>query len=86
VTNKSEIKTYLEVTQESGWAFVMRKIPGEIARLNLLRFREVADYSATPDLAPPTPISGSDAFQCYIDHTLPYLRETGGDILFLGKG
>ena len=54
--------------------------------LNLLRFRETADYSATPDLRPQTPISGADAFQRYIDHTLPFLRETGGDILFLGKG
>jgi len=39
--------------------------------LNLLRFREVADYRATPALAPPAPISGADAFQRYIDHTLP---------------
>lgn len=38
--------------RESGRAFVARAIQGEVVMLNLLRFREVADYSATPDLAP----------------------------------
>lgn len=80
------MKPYLDVTQEAGRDFVLRGIPGEIVMLNLLRFREIADYSATPDLRPQTPISGMDAFQRYIDHTLPFLREAGGDILFLGKG
>ncbi len=86
MTNKNGTKPYLDVTQEAGRDFVMRRILGEIVMLNLLRFRETADYSATPDLRPPTPISGADAFRRYIDHTLPFLRETGGDILFLGKG
>jgi len=54
--------------------------------LNLLRFRDVADYSANPELMPPDPISGAEAFQKYIDHTLPFLKESGGDVVFLGKG
>jgi len=78
--------TYLEPTQESGRDFVMRRMQGSVVMLNLLRFRETADYSATPELAPSTPISGAAAFQRYIDHTLPYLHETGGDIVFLGAG
>ncbi|MBA3871449.1 MAG: DUF1330 domain-containing protein [Anaerolineae bacterium] len=78
--------SYLEPTQESGRAFMMRQMQGSVIMLNLLRFRETADYSATPELAPATAISGADAFQLYIDHTLPYLRETGGDLVFLGKG
>jgi hypothetical protein len=86
MTNMNETARYLEPTQESGRAFVMRKMVGEIVMLNLLRFRAIADYSATPDLAPPAPISGAEAFQRYIDHTLPYPRETGGDLLFLGHG
>lgn len=77
---------YLDVTQEAGRAFFMRQIKGSIVMLNLLRFRETADYSASPELAPAQPISGSEAFQRYIDHTLPYLRETGGDLVFLGAG
>lgn len=79
-------QTYLEPTQESGRAFVMRRMQGNIVMLNMLRFREIADYSAHPELAPATPISGREAFQRYIDHTLPYLRETGGDLTFLGAG
>ena len=59
---------------------------GSIVMLNLLRFRQTADYSATPELAPSTAISGAAAFQRYIEHTLPYLRESGGDLLFLGSG
>jgi hypothetical protein len=77
---------YLSPTQESGRAFMMRQMTGAVVMLNLLRFRDVADYSATPELAPKTAISGAEAFQRYIDHTLPYLRASGGDILFLGAG
>jgi hypothetical protein len=54
--------------------------------LNLLRFREVADYSATPNLVPGTPISGAQAYDLYIAHTLPFLRESGGELMFLGAG
>jgi hypothetical protein len=54
--------------------------------LNLLRFREVADYTATPELAPTQPISGEQAYQLYFEHTLPLLRRTGGDVLFYGHG
>ena len=54
--------------------------------LNLLRFRDVADYSANPELAPSETISGREAYQKYIDHTLPFLTQSGGDVLFLGEG
>jgi hypothetical protein len=76
----------LEPTQEAGRAFWQRGITGPVVMLNLLRFREIADYSADPALAPATPISGAAAFDRYIAHTLPYLRESGGEILFLGAG
>jgi hypothetical protein len=42
---------YLEPTQEAGLSFAMRRIAGEFVRLNLLRFRHTADYSATTELA-----------------------------------
>jgi uncharacterized protein (DUF1330 family) len=78
--------TYLEPTQESGRAFFTRNISGKIVMLNLLRFRPIADYSATPHLAPAAPISGAAAYRLYIEHTLPHLKESGGELLFLGKG
>ena len=54
--------------------------------LNLLRFRPIADYSATPALAPSTPITGEAAYRLYVSHTLPHLRASGGEVLFYGKG
>ena len=79
-------KTYLEPTQESGRAFFTRGISGSVVMLNLLRFRPVADYSATPDLAPASPISGETAYRLYMEHTLPHLKRSGGEVLFFGKG
>lgn len=77
---------YLEPTQEAGRAFVSRQLKSSVVMLNLLRFREVADYSATPYLAPPSSISGEEAYQRYVGHTLPYLRQAGGEMIFLGRG
>ena len=86
MTDTTKGERYLEPTQASGRALMMRQIAGGVVMLNLLRFRKVADYSATPHLAPATPISGALAFKRYIDHTLPFLRESGGELLFLGDG
>jgi hypothetical protein len=80
------MKVYLEPSWEAGRDFMARPWPGSIVMLNLLRFRAVADYSSAPDLAPAEPISGAQAFQRYIEHTLPYLHESGGELLFLGDG
>jgi hypothetical protein len=77
---------YLEPTQDSGRALVTRRIPGDIVMLNLLRFHEIADYSTFPELRPSHPISGAEAFQRYVEHTLPFLRESGGELLFMGAG
>jgi uncharacterized protein (DUF1330 family) len=77
---------YLEPTQESGRAFAMSGIRGGVVMLNLLRFREVADYSASPELMPEAPISGAEAYERYMAHTLPHLRKSGGDLLFVGVG
>jgi len=83
-SNMTQPTTYLEPTQESGRAFWQRGIAGPVVMLNLLRFRATADYSSYPELAPAAPISGAAAFERYVAHTLPYLRESGGALLFLG--
>ncbi|MEM8490300.1 MAG: hypothetical protein AAF756_05690 [Pseudomonadota bacterium] len=79
-------KAYIDATDESALNLFARNIGGEIVMLNLLRFRTVAEYAEFPDLAPERIISGREAYQRYINHTLPFLRETGGDIEFLGDG
>ena len=77
---------YLDPTDANAVALFQRGITGEIVMLNLLRLREEADYSQLPELAPTKPISGREAYDAYIQHTLPFLQATGGDLLYLGKG
>jgi hypothetical protein len=79
-------RPYLDPTQESGRAFFTRGISGSVVMLNLLRFRRVADYSATPDLGPASPITGEAAYRLYMKHTLPHLERSGGGLLFFGRG
>jgi hypothetical protein len=76
---------HIDPTQAAGRAFIERKIAGPVVMLNLLRFRATADYSGFPQLAPAQPISGAEAFRRYIDHTLPYLHDSGGELVFLGE-
>jgi uncharacterized protein (DUF1330 family) len=82
----SEQVRYLEPTQTSGRALMQRALQGEIVMLNLLRFRSVADYSHSPHLAAEKPISGAEAYDRYIAHTMPYLIKSGGALLFSGDG
>lgn len=77
---------YIEPTREQGGAFFGNPPEGPVVMLNLLRFRETADYSASPELAPDQAISGRAAYQRYAAHTLPFLQEAGADVLFQGKG
>jgi hypothetical protein len=84
--NSADPPFYREPTWEAGRMLVERSLPGPVVMLNLLRFRDVADYSAHPALAPAVPISGAEAFDRYVQHTLPLLRDSGGDVLFLGRG
>jgi uncharacterized protein (DUF1330 family) len=85
MTDSTSIR-YLEPTQDAGRRYFSRGVAGPVVMLNLLRFREVADYSATPALAPAAPISGAEAYERYIAHTRPFLEEAGGELMFLGQG
>lgn len=80
------MEKYLMPTQESGRDFMMRGIKGPVVMLNMLRFRDIADYADTPELAPEEPISGEQAYRLYIEHTLPFLSASGGEVIFMGKG
>jgi hypothetical protein len=77
-------KIFLQPTPQSAAALMRRNIYGELIMLNLLRLREIADYSDAPDLAPTTPISGRAALQKYIQHTLPFLQQNGGKLELVG--
>ncbi|HEV8392395.1 MAG TPA: DUF1330 domain-containing protein [Dongiaceae bacterium] len=86
MTDFGEQARHLEPTQAAGRALFQRGIAGQVVMLNLLRFRAIADYAASPELAPPAPISGAAAYERYIAHTMPYLRRSGGELMFLGEG
>jgi uncharacterized protein (DUF1330 family) len=77
---------YLEPTQASGRALMHRAVQGQIVMLNLLCFRAVADYSHSPHLAAENEISGAEAYDRYIAHTMPFLIRSGGAVLFSGDG
>lgn len=78
--------THLEPTEAAAIALIRRAPQGPILMLNLLRFREVADYSTSVDLAPASPIPGAEAYERYIRHARPHLEASGGAILFDGAG
>ncbi|MEM6986647.1 MAG: DUF1330 domain-containing protein [Pseudomonadota bacterium] len=77
---------YLDPTQASARALIERHGEGPVTMLNLLRFREQADYSAHPELAPDAPISGQAAYERYMAHTAPLLAASGGRVEYLGAG
>ena len=77
---------HLEPTQENGRLFVSRRLSGPVDMLNLLRFRDTADYSGHPALAPAEPISGAEAYRRYMAHTRPFLEAAGGELLYMDSG
>ncbi|MDF0600374.1 DUF1330 domain-containing protein [Psychromarinibacter sp. C21-152] len=66
-------------------ALFAREQAGPVVMVNLLRFREMADYSAAPDRAPPAPVSGAAAYARYVAETLPLLEASGGAVIFEGR-
>jgi hypothetical protein len=77
---------HLDPTDEGVHALIERGIDGPVIMLNLLRLRDVADYTDFPELAPPTPISGREAYERYIVHTRPFLEATGGSLTMVAEG
>ncbi|HLY54337.1 MAG TPA: DUF1330 domain-containing protein [Stellaceae bacterium] len=77
---------YVSMAQVRDRAELARSIVGDgvVAMLNLLRFRAVADYSESPELAPEAPISGAEAYARYLELLKPRMIARGGEILFWG--
>ena len=84
--SKSKDSGYFEVSSLAGAKLFSRNLMGEIVMLNMLRFREVANYSASPALAPERPIAGEEAYRRYSIHTLPLLQAAGGSVVYSGTG
>ena len=58
---------------------------GKIVMLNMLKFREKADYSKFPQLKPEGEISGADAYKLYSMHTAPELQKVNGRVIYFGS-
>ncbi|MGM8362259.1 DUF1330 domain-containing protein [Flavobacterium sp. ARAG 55.4] len=80
------MEKYLEATLDNGKQFYQNfKDRGEIVMLNLLKFKEIADYKSLEHLSPKQEISGEQAYQLYLDSTLPLLNQAGSQIIYFGK-
>jgi len=80
------MQKYLEATPESGQKFYQEfHNKGKIVMMNLLKFRSEADYTNLESLTPDNKISGEEAYQLYMDYTLPHLKIAGSKIIFYGK-
>lgn len=77
---------HVEPTQDQVRALRERGIDGPVQMLNLLRFREVADYSRSPELEPDAPVSGAEAYAEYSRHTMARLDAAGAEVLWMGRG
>jgi uncharacterized protein (DUF1330 family) len=80
----SAMTGHIEPTAAQLERFIADDPGGSPVMLNLLRYREVADYSESPELAPDGPVSGRDAYTAYTEGVLPILAGLGGGIEMFG--
>ena len=79
-------KSYIKVTEEAGKHFFSKSDSKPVVMLNMLRFKEVADYSNHPLLSPPTKTTGLQAYKRYMKCVSPMLSKIGSELLFSGAG
>jgi len=77
---------YVSPTPEAIASFIARDISGPVRMLNLLRFRDTADYSEYPDLAPDDSLTGEEAYDLYGAVVLPLLGSFGAKPVLMGSG
>ena len=76
---------YIKPTENSGREFYLRfNGKGKFSMLNLLKYKEVADYATCPNLAPSTSISGKEAYTRYMKEAQPLIQRSGGRVIYFG--
>ncbi|GAA3721135.1 DUF1330 domain-containing protein [Gordonia hankookensis] len=72
--------------QRGQFAKQLSELPADqpVTMLNLLRYREVADYSQAEELAPAQPISGAEAYRIYGKAATPHLEKAGAEVIYHG--
>lgn len=76
---------FVDVEPAAAGRFFGTPDTGPVVMLNLIRLRPKADYSLAPDLEPTGGIDGAGAYDLYIKGIEPLLKQTGGELLFLGS-
>ena len=77
---------HIDASPEAGIEFYQNfHDKGKVVMLNLLKFRVTADYTNLEELKPTKNISGEEAYQLYMDSTLPELEKAGSRIFYFGK-
>ncbi|HEY8603093.1 DUF1330 domain-containing protein [Tsuneonella suprasediminis] len=81
----SEQTAYTDVSPAQGARFFGSPDAGAVVMLNLIRFRDRADYSHAPELEPEGGCSGAEAYARYMTEMEPLLTASGGEILYSGS-
>ena len=77
---------HIDASPEAGKEFYQNfHDKGKVVMLNLLKFRATADYANLEELEPAKNISGEEAYQLYMNSTLPELENAGSRIIYFGK-
>jgi uncharacterized protein (DUF1330 family) len=77
---------HIDASPEAGKEFYQNfHDKGKVVMLNLLKYRATADYTNLEELKPTKNISGEEAYQLYIESTLPELEKAGSRIIYFGK-
>ena len=80
------MKKYLDANQEAGKQFYIDfHQKGKIVMLNLLKFKNQADYSGLNSIKPEIDVSGKEAYDLYMEHTLPHLENCGSRVVYFGE-
>lgn len=80
------MEKYIETTAELGKQFFLDyNEKGKLVMLNLLKFKEIADYSGVKDFDSKEQITGKEAYQLYMANVAPELEKVGSKILFSGS-
>lgn len=77
---------HINTTPEAGKEFYQNfHNKGKIVMLNLLKFKTKADYSNLEQLKPDREITGQEAYQLYMEATMPELEKAGSRVIYYGK-
>lgn len=80
------MEKHIDVKFESGKKFFLEfQNKGKVVMLNLLKFKEEADYANFESLNPESKISGKEAYKLYMKNVSPLLDEAGSRLIYYGE-